>query len=86
MTVPVSLEQPYLFLLLVATPPERIEEECKWDKPAYKFREGVVGSVVRVARLLDGPESSNSTEYPERNELRLRDVIKALHGLIWLQQ
>lgn len=59
-----------LFLLLVAAPPERIEKERERDKPAHELREGVVGGVVRVARLLDGPEGSDSAEHPERDELR----------------
>lgn len=36
---------------------------------------------MRVARLLDRPEGSDSAEHPERDELRFRDVIEALHRL-----
>lgn len=60
-------------------PAERVEEERERDEPAHELRERIVRRVVRVARLLKGPEGSDGTKHPERDELRFRNGVEALH-------
>lgn len=71
-----------LFFLRMFAPADRIEEERERQEPAHELGERELGGVMRIACLLDGPEDGDAAEYPDRDQLRLRYGVEALHTFL----